>query len=132
MIYLSSFSADDKRLPQERYAISRTQPAGCTYPVIPYLCPPAGLILSCKQGEITREQFAARYLEMLDGPCSCPRSLAEPHAVQAHLEAIKAEVENGRDLALLSWEPPGSFSHRQLVARRLIELGLDPELIVTE
>lgn len=119
-----------KNYPGEKYAISRTQPAGCSYPSIPYLYPSWAMVMGLKQGEITQEQYRELYLQMLEAPCSCRRSQQEPHPVRQHLEAIKAEVEKGRDIVLLCWEPPGQFCHRVLVAEYLVNnLGLDPALV---
>lgn len=129
MLRTASFR-EAERYPGEKYSISRTQPAGCSYTPIPYLFPAWIMIMGLKQGEISESQYTDLYLQILEGPCSCRRSQQEPHLVRQHLEAIKSEVERGRDIVLLCWEPKGKFCHRVLVARYMIDsLGLDPRLV---
>lgn len=131
MLYITSFHLSDS-YPGEKYAVSHTLPRGKNYKKVQYLTPPWKLIMAWKQQEISQDQFVQQYMQLLEGSCHCYRSRQEPHQVRQHLEAIKAEVENGRDIVLASWEPPGEFSYRQVLARYLVSLGLDEKLIKIE
>lgn len=129
MLYTACFREAEK-YPGEKYVISRTKPNGCTYPTAKYLMPDWDMVQGIKQQEITEAQYTARYRQILEGSCGCSRSAQEPHLVKDHLQAIKAMVEQGRDIVLLCYCGPGKFCHRVLIARYLIdELGLDEGLV---